>query len=55
MNLIYLVRGGQVEKEYQTRGKELTTLEFWREHLGLEPSGAEVQKKQKQRWSREAE
>lgn len=55
LNLIYLVRGGQVEKEYQTRGKELTTLEFWREHLGLEPSGAEVQKKQKQRWSREAE
>ena len=36
LNLIYLVRGGQLEKEYQTRGKELTTLEFWKQHLGLE-------------------
>ncbi|MDO5409413.1 MAG: glycosyltransferase [Lachnospiraceae bacterium] len=36
LNLKFLLCGDRVEKEFQTRGKELTTIEFWRRHLGLD-------------------
>lgn len=36
LNVIYMLRGGKVEKDYQIRGEELTLVQFWKEHLGLE-------------------
>lgn len=35
LNVDYILHGSQVEQEFQTRGQELTTVEFWRAHLGL--------------------
>ena len=49
----YILHGSQVEQEFQTRGRELTTPEFWREHLGLKNNRKRVRLPEK--WSREAE
>lgn len=35
LNLLWLIKGKKLEKEYQRRGGELTSLEFWKDHLGL--------------------
>lgn len=51
--ILYVLKGDQVENEFRTRGKELTTPDFWRDHLGLDSAGKKVRLPEK--WSREAE
>ncbi|MGN0292889.1 MAG: glycosyltransferase [Lachnospiraceae bacterium] len=53
LDVKYLLCGDRVAQEYRTRGKELTTIEFWKKHLGLQSNVKEV--KLPVRWSREAE
>lgn len=53
LDVSYLLHGDRVAKEYQRRGKELTTPDFWREHLGLKSNVKQV--RLPARWSREAE
>ena len=53
LDVKYLLRGDRVAEEYRTRGKELTAIDFWKEHLGLKNSVKQV--RLPARWSREAE
>ena len=53
LDIKYLLYGNQVAEEYRTRGKELTDIGFWREHLGLKDHVKQV--KLPAKWSREAE
>ncbi|MCI7098790.1 MAG: glycosyltransferase [Lachnospiraceae bacterium] len=53
LDMKYLLCGDRVAEEYRTRGKELTAIDFWKEHLGLKNSVKQV--RLPARWSREAE